>query len=228
MRVLWLGWEGTYPLRRTIAAAERLDIQLDGCEIFEISFVADGARVGLFRSGCNLLDAYDALIVRTFHPYISEALTVARLFREAGKTVVDQSLTEEGYVISKMHDHLILAQHGVAGPRTYQVFDPAEAEVVAAQLGYPCVLKGVHGGLGNHIFKVENVAQLRRRLWRYPHGELAIQEFLPAGEDYRMLVIGYQALPAVVRRTPPPGDFRTNFALGGTVDAHGLDQYPDF
>jgi RimK family alpha-L-glutamate ligase len=226
--VLWLGWEGTYPLRRTLEAAAQLGIELDGCELFEISFMADGDRIGIFRNGCNLLDVYDALIVRTFHPYISEALTIARLFRDAGKTVVDRALTEEGYVVSKMHDHLLLAQHGIAGPRTYQLFDPAEVEAAAARIGYPCVLKGVHGGLGNHIFKVDDVAQLRRRLWRYPHGELAIQEYLPAAEDYRLLVIGYRALPAVVSRTPPAGDFRTNFAVGGTVEAHGLDEFPGF
>ncbi len=228
MRVLWLGWDELYTTGRMQEAAGVWGIELDTCELFDLDMAVEPGRVGLFRGDQDVLQAYDVLVVRTFYPYISEALTVARLFRDAGKVVIDHSLTDEGYAVSKMHDYLVLAQQGIAVPASWQIFDPAQIEQVAGRLGYPCVLKGVHGAHGTHVYLVENAARLRRRLWRYPCGELMLQEYLPAERDYRVIVIGYRALPMMVSRTPPPGDFRTNFAVGGAFEGHPLAEFPDF
>jgi gamma-F420-2:alpha-L-glutamate ligase len=201
------------------AAAQR-GIDLTAIEIFDISFITDGERASTLYRGADPARAYDALVARTFFPHISEALTVARLFREAGRCVIDESLTDEGFVMSKMHDYVIMAQHGIPVPRTWQVYDPSGVEALAETLGYPCVLKGAHGSHGTHVHLAENAEQLRRRLWSYQTGELLLQEFLPAEEDYRLLVIGYKALPALVSRKPAPGEFRTNvgFSRDAAVD----------
>ena len=178
--------------------------------------------------GKNLLETYDGLVVRTFHPYISEALTLARLFHDAGKVVIDKNLADEGYAVSKMHDHLILAQHGIACPRTWQFFNPRQVEAMAEQLTYPCLLKGVHGARGDHVYLIQNTEQLHRRLWHYPYGELLLQEYLPAEQDYRVMVVGYRALPVMVSRRPRKGDFRTNYSLGGRFTRNDLSEFPAF
>jgi RimK family alpha-L-glutamate ligase len=167
-------------------------------------------------------------VVRTFYPYISEALTLARLFYDADKVVIDKSLTDEGYAISKMHDHLVMASHGITCPRTWQFFNPRQVEEQAAQLTYPCLLKGVHGARGDHVYLIQDAEQLQRRLWRYPYGEMLLQEYLPAEEDYRVMVVGYRALPVMVSRKPPRGDFRTNYSLGGRFIRHDLSDFPAF
>ncbi|NJM40738.1 MAG: hypothetical protein HC853_08170 [Anaerolineae bacterium] len=84
----------------------------------------------------DVRDLYDILIMRTFFPRISEGLTIARLFSEAGKLVIDQSLTNQGYVISKMHDYLVLAQQGLPVPTSWQLCDFGEVERIAESLGY--------------------------------------------------------------------------------------------
>jgi gamma-F420-2:alpha-L-glutamate ligase len=139
---------------------------------------------------------------------------------------MDQSLTDEGYAVSKMHDHLVLAEHGIPNPRTWQLFNPRQIEAIAEQVSYPCLLKGVHGARGDHVYLVHNAEQLQRRLWHYPCGELMLQEYLPADEDYRLLVIGYQALPVMVSRVPRKGDFRTNYSLGGRFIGRDVDEFP--
>jgi RimK family alpha-L-glutamate ligase len=228
MRVVWLGWEEIYTTRRVQEAAKEQGLELEVCNIHDISFDIEGQKANVYGMGRNLLETCDGLVVRTFYPYISEALTVVRLFHDAGKMVMDQNLADEGYAVSKMHDYLVLARNGVPCPRTWQVFNPRQVEVLAEQLEYPCLLKGVHGARGDHIFLIQNNEQLQRRLWRYPYGELMLQEYLPANEDYRVMVIGYRALPVMVSRKPPKGDFRTNYALGGRFIRHDLSEFPAF
>ncbi len=228
MRVVWLGWEEVYTTRRVQEAARQQGLDLIVCNIHDVSFDIEGQKAGLFGLGVNLLETCDGLVVRTFYPYISEALTIARLFRDAGKVVIDESLTDEGYAVSKMHDYLVLAEHGLPCPRTWQLFNPKQVESLAEQLKYPCILKGVHGARGEHTYLVHNAEQLHRRLWHYTYGELMLQEYLPAEEDYRILVVGYQALPVMVSRRPPNGDFRTNHSLGGKFAPHALDAFPGF
>jgi ribosomal protein S6--L-glutamate ligase len=228
MRVVWLGWEEIYTTRRVQEAAKAQGLELDACSIHDVSFSIEGQKANTFGLGKNMLEYYDGLVVRTFYPYISEALTLARLFHDAGKVVIDKNLADEGYAISKMHDHLILTGHGISCPRTWQFFNPRQVEAMAEQLTYPCVLKGVHGARGDHVYLIHSTEQLHRRLWHYPYGELLLQEYLPAEEDYRVMVLGFQALPVMVSRKPRKGDFRTNHALGGRFTRRELSEFPAF
>lgn len=215
LKVLWLAWRDLYASRRILDEARDLDVEVAAVEVTDLCLRADDQQVGIYAGSWEVAERWDALCVRTFHPYVSEMLTVARAFHAAGKVVIDESLTDEGYAISKMHDYLALARTGVPVPRSCQVYDRARAEEYAEELGYPCVVKGVHGSQGLHVHRVNDVHQLRRRLRQYADGELLVQEFLPADEDYRVLVVGYVALPKFVVRHPRPGDFRTNFAAEG-------------
>jgi gamma-F420-2:alpha-L-glutamate ligase len=228
MKVVWLGWEEIYTTRRVQAAAKEQGLELEVCNIHDVSFNVEGGKARAFAFGKDLLEDYDGLVVRTFYPYISESLTIARLFHDAGKVVIDESLTDEGYAVSKMHDHLVLAEHGIPTPRTWQVFNPRQVEELAEALTYPCLLKGVHGARGEHVYLVEDAGQLERRLWHYPYGELMLQEYIPADEDYRVMVLGYRALPVMVSRRPPKGDFRTNYSLGGHFLRRELIEFPAF
>ncbi len=92
MRVVWLGWEEIYTTRRVqdAANAARQGLELDVCNIHDIAFDIEGGKASLYGMGKNLLETCDGLVVRTFYPYISEALTLARLFHDAGKIVMDQ------------------------------------------------------------------------------------------------------------------------------------------
>lgn len=228
MKVVWLGWEEIYTTRRVREAAKAQRLEVDACSIHDVSFNVEGGKANAFAFGKNLIESYDGLVVRTFYPHISESLTLARLFHDTGKVVIDESLTDEGYAVSKMHDHLVLAQHGIPTPRTWQVFNPRQVEILAEKLTYPCVLKGTHGARGEHVYMVHNAEQLQRRLWHYPYGELLLQEYLPANEDYRVMVVGYCALPVMVSRKPPKGDFRTNYSLGGRNVRRDLSELPAF
>lgn len=226
MKILWLGWEDDYTPERMRHAAASLEVELSTLEISDISFVAADGTVGVYHHGLDLVKEYDALIARTFYPHISEALTVARLFSNAGKVVIDQSLTDEGFIVSKMHDYLLLASNGITVPRTWQVYSSTALVAQADRLGYPCVLKGVHGSHGTHVHLANNQQELLKRWTEYFPGELMLQEYIPAAEDFRLLVVGYQVLPLMVSRYPAPGDFRTNVAFSRSGAACRVSDYP--
>ena len=231
MRILWLGWEDSYTPARVRASAEKLGLDVTIAQVMDLYFVADGiaagGQVGVMLNGLNVAQHYDVLVVRAFHPYVSEALTVARLFHDAGKRVIDESLTDEGVAMSKMHDYLLLAQAGVAVPRTWQIADRAAVEALASELGYPLILKGIHGSYGTHVHLIPDERQLSEVWQRYAPGELMLQEYLPGDSDFRVICVGYHALPKLIERVPKPGDFRTNSRQGGRATGHALEAFPD-
>jgi glutathione synthase/RimK-type ligase-like ATP-grasp enzyme len=61
---------------------------------------------------------------------------------------------------------------------------------------------------------------------KYDPGELCIQEFLPAEQDYRVLVIGYKALPKIVSRKPYAGEVVTNSAANAEFSPRHIDDFP--
>jgi len=226
MKILWFETGDLYTVRRGKEVGERLGVQVDSLDAYDLNFAADGGSVGVFSGSRDLVSYYDALIIRSFMPFIAEALTLARLFRMAGKTVVDESTTSEGYAMSKMHDYVVLAANGVDVPRTRQFYDPNQMAAFAEEIGYPCIIKGTTGSEGRHVHKVDSERQLRKKLIQYKSGEVMVQEFLAAEQDYRVITIGYKALPVYVSRKPKSDDFRTNFEFNEEVISHPLAEAP--
>lgn len=227
MRILWFEDSDLYTVRRGIEAGRALGVDVVPLDLIDVQFRTDSGNTGVYRLGRDLTAEYDGVIIRSFMPFVSEALTIARLFSERGKTVVDASLVDEGYAMSKMHDYLVLARNGVDVPITRQLFDVRQAEEFAGELGFPCVLKGIHGSEGRHVHKIDSLEQLKRRMFQYRTGELMVQEFLEAEEDYRVVTVGYQALPFYVSRKPRAGEFRTNFELNEEVVSHPISEFPE-
>ena len=120
-----------------------------------------------------------------------------------------------------VHDKLLTTER-LAGCGIHQ---PPTGHMAPGQLRSPItppvVLKPRHGSWGRDVLLCGSPADvgraasyLRRRPWFMRHGALA-QQYLPHSEDLRLVVAGGQVAGAVVRR-PAPGEWRTNFSLGGS------------
>ncbi len=224
MHLLYLGSEDAYAVRRLREESKRRRIRFEVLRPEDIKLTTD--RPTRFA---------DALIIRTQHPrWIPHALTLARLYRKAGKLVADASLARDVTIYSKLNDVLVLAEHGVPVPRSILASARRSDIAKAAHtLGYPLVVKSIHGAGGEQVFLTHSQSDIRR-LFRLPpkdpplirangrmitEGKFMLQEYIPAPFDYRVLVIGYRALPVLLRRFPKRGDFRTNAHWVGRVDA---------
>jgi [lysine-biosynthesis-protein LysW]--L-2-aminoadipate ligase len=118
----------------------------------------------------------------------------------------------------KLQTVLRLAAAGVTQPATSHV-DWSEPP---RRVRVPVVVKPRFGSWGKDVFLCESQAelkqclrQLRRRGWFRRQGAL-VQTYVPSlGFDLRVVVAGGEVVGAV-QRVPPPGEWRTNIALGGT------------
>jgi [lysine-biosynthesis-protein LysW]---L-2-aminoadipate ligase len=89
-----------------------------------------------------------------------------------------------------------------------------------SRLRFPLVVKPRFGSRGEEVYRCDDpdalgslLKHLRKRGWFRRQGAL-IQELVPpAGHDLRLLVAGGRVVGAV-RRVAPPGEWRTNVALG--------------
>jgi RimK family alpha-L-glutamate ligase len=118
------------------------------------------------------------------------------------------------------HDKLAtsraLCDAGVAHPRTAHVTSPSDS----VPFDPPVVVKPRFGSWGRDVVLCQDAAALRRHLvaiadrpWFASHGALVQELVPPRGHDLRLVVAGGGVVGAI-RRVAPPGEWRTNVALG--------------
>jgi RimK family alpha-L-glutamate ligase len=105
---------------------------------------------------------------------------------------------------------------GIAHPRTAHVTAPSDS----VPLDPPVVVKPRFGSWGLDVVLCEDAAALRRHLfaiadrpWFASQGALVQELIPPRGHDLRLVVAG-GAVVGAIRRVAPPGEWRTNVALG--------------
>lgn len=99
---------------------------------------------------------------------------------------------------------------------------------VKADVDYPAILKPIHGSWGRMASMVESRDELslilRHRSAMDPNARPALlQPLIGDGTDYRVFVIGGEAV-AGMRRRPPSGDWRSNVARGGRAEGVRIDR----
>ena len=122
------------------------------------------------------------------------------------------------------HDKLVTARRleraGIPHPRTTCV---RRDDATGLQL--PVVVKPRFGSWGKDVVRCETSGELAGvlrgfsdRSWFRRHGALVQELVPPRGTDLRLIVAGGEVVGAA-ERSAPPGEWRTNVALGATVRA---------
>ncbi|HEX2291765.1 MAG TPA: RimK family alpha-L-glutamate ligase [Gaiellaceae bacterium] len=118
------------------------------------------------------------------------------------------------------HDKLAtsraLAEAGVPHPRTTHVVSSSDRLPFEA----PVVVKPRFGSWGKGVSLCEDAPAFQRHLleiadrpWFRSHGALVQELVPPVGHDVRLVVAG-GSIVGCIRRVAPPGEWRTNVALG--------------
>lgn len=93
------------------------------------------------------------------------------------------------------------------------------SEIKTAGFKFPLVIKESNGGLGEQVWKIENTQKLRSFLKNKRNQNLIYQPFIKNRGDFRVLVIGGRSV-GIMKRTARKNEWRNNFALGGSINAH--------
>jgi [lysine-biosynthesis-protein LysW]--L-2-aminoadipate ligase len=127
----------------------------------------------------------------------------------------------------KVRTSLALAEAGVPTPTTRVAFSEAAALDVAAELGYPCVLKPVVGSWGRLMAKLDSpsaaeaVFEHKATLGHYEHSVFYLQSFVDKpGRDVRVVAVDGDPVAAMTRSAD---DWLTNASRGAETEPFGLD-----
>jgi len=172
----------------------------------------------LLRDDNRVLAAYDALLVRCLSH--SQAFYLTRWLQDRPVIAVNNHQT-----VATCGDKLLttaaLQAAGLPVPPTAVAFTPEAALEAIEQLGYPVVLKPLHGSWGRLLARVndrdaaEALLEHKATLGGYLHKVFYIQAYVDKpGRDIRSFVIGQQTVAAIYRHS---SHWITNTALGGSA-----------
>jgi gamma-F420-2:alpha-L-glutamate ligase len=160
------------------------------------------------------------------HSYFS--LAIVRQFERMGVPVFNNADTLER-VRDKLHAHQILAESGIPTPDTMLAKFPINVELVEENLGFPVIVKTLHGALGSGVFLIENAKSFDDLMTlvheTQPNILMIFQKFVASskGRDVRILIVEGKVV-AAMQRTAKAGDFKANYSQGGSVDEFKVDK----
>jgi len=195
------------------AALRERGVDYERIDTRKVAFELGGDNLGRTK---KFAIRYDAVLVRCLSH--SRAYYLTRWLDGLGMPAVSPHHT-----VATCGDKLLtsaaLQEASVPIPRVVVAFTPEAALEAIEELGYPVVLKPVHGSWGRLLARVndrdaaEAILEHKATLGGYVHSIFYIQEYVDKpGRDIRTLVAGDEVVYAVYRRS---AHWITNTARGG-------------
>ena len=174
----------------------------------------------------------NAVLVRTGSGSTYFSLAVMRQLESLGIPVINSS-TSIDMVKDKLQTSQLLAKHGIPIPKTMLVRWPINANLVASEIGFPCVVKVITGSYGKGVHLCQSISAFNA-LMEFIESlnakkTMIIQEFIDAkvGSDLRVWVVGGKVIGAM-QRTSANNDFRANISGGATGEQYEINEEIDF
>jgi len=168
----------------------------------------------------SAFDGFDAVLVRCLSD--SRAFYLTRWLEPIGVPTINphRAIATCG---DKLLTSIALEKAGLPLPRTVFGFEPARMVDAIEEVGYPVVLKPLHGSWGRLLARIgdrcaaEAVLEHKKTLGGVPHSVFYAQEYVDKpGRDIRSLVVGDEVVYAIWRTSD---HWITNTATGGQTSA---------
>jgi len=215
-----------YELTRLREEARALSIRVEAVAPEEIDLIVSrGGRRSIRRCGIEV-DLPDALLPRTGSSTDYFSLAILRQMENLGVQVINSSQAIEA-VKDKLYTHQILAQNNLPIPRTMLVRFPVDVELVAQQIGFPCVVKLLVGSYGEGVVLSRDAGSFRDLMELIASLDrsqaVILQQYICSrtGQDLRVWVIGGRVLGAMLRSSTD-GSFKANISRGGAGQPYPL------
>tara|TARA_B100000401_G_scaffold432249_1_gene369361 strand:+ start:1029 stop:2192 length:1164 start_codon:yes stop_codon:yes gene_type:complete len=214
-----------YSTQRLVKEAEDRGAEVEIVDPLETSLVLGEQNGQVIHRGWPI--ETDAVIPRIGYSVTSEGVRVVRQFESQGIYVANSADS-----ILRSRDKLtasqILSHHGIPVPRTALVTSWRDTERAISRVGgVPCVIKASQGTQGNSVHLARSIRDAREHVYRLLANRetVLVQEYIREshGRDVRVIVAGGEVV-AAMRRVARGREFRSNFHLGGQVEAIELKE----
>ena len=171
----------------------------------------------------------DFAVIRTICPALNRALETAGI-PAWNDSFVSTMANHKGHCMDLIRSRTSVP---TIPTQSIPVSEPELADILREHPG--SVLKSASGHGGKEVLRIPT--SISEKMSGPPDGlshileevkewkdDLILQPFIEGpGSDVRVYVIG-ERIVAAVKRTAPPGEFRSNFSLGGTVAPYELNE----
>jgi|SRR3989344_965736 len=200
--ILLISPKNVYATKRLVEEAKLKKVKMevfDVADLVERKFEIDAKQ-------------YNVLYVRMPYlngspKYIPNIIKLAKKFKAAGKKVVDSVIAEGELARGKYEDYLKLKKSGLPIPRTNKQLTINNLQLT----DYPFIAKWIYGFKGRGTFYISSRDDLKNIPSYIPKDELLAQEFIPAEYEYKIITVGYKALPVILRFKIDPKTHRSDF-----------------
>lgn len=159
--------------------------------------------------------------------FLPQVVELAKEFKEAGKRVVDANIADGFLGLGKWEDYKKLKEAAVSIPETRILSESVVTDCFAIKPSLndePKVAKWTHGMKAQYVHLVSSRDQLQKFYNQYPKGELLLQEYIQAEWEYKVITVGYKALPVVVRFKIKDLRFGIDFKTSKALKIYKIDQ----
>lgn len=218
-----------FEMRRFLSEGEKMGIEVEAYKPHQFDLlVSEDNRQQIIVDGkwTDLPDFVFPYFNHSDHSYFS--LAIVRQFERMGVPVFNTADTLER-VRDKLHAHQILAESGLPTPDTMLAKFPINVELVEETLGFPVIVKTLHGALGSGVFLIENPKSFDDLMTlvheTQPNILMIFQKFVAnsKGRDLRVFVVQGKVI-AAMQRIAKGDDFKANYSQGATVEAFKIDK----
>lgn len=185
-------------------AAKRLTLEAKKAGV-SLSILAANEITGINPKNFDVLYVRDPYVKQN-PKFLVKVIALAKKFKAAGKKVVDAVIVSGNLGEGKGADYRRLKRAGLAIPNT-QVLSRR-----SIPKAWPFILKWIYGFKAKHTFLIQNQKHFNEVFEKYPKGELLVQEFVPAEFEYKIITVGYKALPVAIRFKIDNLGFRIDFS----------------
>lgn len=206
-----------YSHRRLVEAAQAHGHTIDVIDTLQV-YMNVATHTSQIKYKGQPLNGYDAVIPRIGASITMYGLAVLRQLEMMGVWSLNESVAI-GRSRDKLRSFQLLARKGIGLPITaFGHSTKYTDDMIAMVGGAPVVVKLLEGtqGLGVVLGETHIAARSVIEAFREINVNILVQEYIKEAEamDIRCLVVGGKVV-AAMKRTGPPGDFRSNLHRGG-------------
>lgn len=197
--VLLIAHKNSYAAGRLVAEAKKVGLEIEVCDPLELF---EGKHIDVAQ--------YHMLCVRGAFVHKSGAalpaiVNLAKKFDHMGKPVIDHSIVIGDLGLGKWDEYLRLFSVKIPMPETFLLSSASKVNLEHK------VLKWIYGMKAQNVYYVRSSLDTKELLAQHPTSEWLVQEYIPAEFEYKVVTVGFQSLPVVLRYVANRNGFGLDF-----------------